>query len=105
MTNPRSLRSRRDFERVLAQGRRFRTSSGTFFTLARTDGQPARIGLAVASGIGGAVVRNRIKRRLREAFRATAPEVGIDVVVRARGGAAEVDFQKLEDDVRSAVAG
>lgn len=105
MSNPLSLRPRRDFERVFASGRRRRTSSGTFFTLIREDQGPARLGVAVPATVGGSVVRNRVKRRLRAAVRANAPGPGVDLVVRAHRGAVAVDFQNLEEDVRMALRG
>lgn len=96
MKNPPSLRSRRDFQRVLASGRRERTPVGVVFKLKDERRRPARLGLAVPSSVGGAVVRNRIKRRLRAAFVAAGPSDGVDVVVRARPEAADTSFQELE---------
>jgi len=52
--------------------------------------------LAVPSRVGGAVVRNRIKRRLRASFVRASLPAGLDVVVRARAEAATMDFQELE---------
>lgn len=63
----------------------------------RTDRGHMRIGLAVNKRVGGAVVRNRVKRRLREAFRelSGAAEGGWDIVASARPAAAEADFNDL----------
>lgn len=55
----------------------------------------SRFGFAVGKRIGTAVVRNRVKRRLREAVRALQPAGGWDVVVIARPAAAEADFAGL----------
>lgn len=54
------------------------------------DGEP-RLGLAVPRATGGAVVRNRIKRQLREAWRSLLPRVGRghDYVLIARPGLPE----------------
>ncbi len=104
MKNPPSLRSRRDFQRVLASGRRQHTSVGVAFTLSDGSRGPARLGLAVPSSVGGAVVRNRIKRRLRAAFVAARPSDGLDVVVRARPEAESMSFQELEREIRKAVS-
>lgn len=60
---------------------------------------PSRLGLAVSARAVGAVQRNRIKRRVRAAFRGAAP-AGLDVVVRARPLAATADFQELEENLR-----
>jgi ribonuclease P protein component len=54
----------------------------------------SRLGIAV-QGAGGAVVRNRIKRRIREAFFRCGPRRGHEVVIRATREAATADFQLL----------
>lgn len=65
-----------------------------------------RMGLTVSRKVGGAVVRNRIKRRLREAFRRNklALPLGFDVVVIARVGAGEADYTTLEQELLTACA-
>lgn len=97
MKRPPSLSSKRDFERVLRDGRRARTRCGTLFVAPGPDAAaPARLGLAVPARVGGAVVRNRIKRRLRASFVSAGLPAGVDVVVRATREASSVDFQELE---------
>ena len=75
--------------------------------LDRGDGDPrVRVGFTATRKVGGAVVRNRAKRRLREAARALvalhgAP--GSDYVLIARMGTAGRDWDRLLDDVNSAL--
>ena len=73
----------------------------------RQDGDPRiRAGFTATKKIGGAVVRNRAKRRLREAARLLLPELGrpgCDYVFIARGGTAARPWARLIDDVRSAL--
>ncbi len=65
-----------------------------FPTRAGMPGAVARVGLTVSSKVGGAVVRNRVKRRLREAVRrelAGLPAVDLVIVARASAVDASVD--------------
>lgn len=75
--------------------------------LDRDDGEPTiRLGFTATRKVGGAVIRNRCKRRLREAARQLAPlygRPGCDYVFIARMGTAERDWTRLLDDVKSAL--
>jgi ribonuclease P protein component len=64
------------------------------------------VGFTATRKVGGAVIRNRAKRRLRETARALLPELGLpgcDYVFIARMGTAERDWDRLLDDVKSAL--
>lgn len=61
----------------------------------RTDGSVSRFGFAVGKRVGGAVVRNRVKRRLREIGWALDPPPGWDIVVSARPAAAGATYAAL----------
>lgn len=61
----------------------------------------SRFGFAVGKRVGGAVVRNRVKRRLRAAIGALRPAGGWDVVVIARPSAAAADLAALRGALRS----
>ncbi|HEY1389508.1 MAG TPA: ribonuclease P protein component [Ktedonobacterales bacterium] len=103
------LRSPRDFQRVRAQGRRV---SGAVLLLgyaarsASGDSNLTRIGFSVSRRVGGAVVRNRVKRRLREVMRRRLARIapGYDLVITARPGAADARMETLEQEVAGLLA-
>ena len=70
------------------------------FCLARPDParSTARLGLTLPRAVGGSVVRNRIKRRIREAFRLHRSEIGPqwDIVVNPRRAAFGASFPEIE---------
>jgi len=73
----------------------------------RGDGDPARrIGITVTKKIGGAVVRNRMKRRFRALARELLPDhgvIGADHVLIGRAGGVERDFDQLRAELRKAL--
>jgi ribonuclease P protein component len=82
----------RDFDAVYRQGRSVSTRFLVLYWFERgeDDGEP-RLGIAVPKQLGGAVVRNRVKRQLRETWRAMLDRVpeGNDYVLIARPGLPE----------------
>ena len=119
-TFPRSARLLRhaDFERVYKLGRRHFSASMTVFYWQRQDpgaGAKAavvqspvasglRIGFTVGRALGGAVQRNRMKRRLREAVRLARPAGGVnaDVVINPKKSLLTVDFAEVVNEVSRA---
>jgi len=87
------LRDRRDFARVYARGKPFRNE--LLVLRALPSGRGSRFGFTANKTLGTAVVRNRIKRRLREAARSLGCAEGWDVVVNARPGAATASYDQL----------
>ena len=82
------LRRRREFLAVQQRGRRLQAGPLVVLALASEAGR-ARLGITVPSKVANAVTRNRIKRWVREAFRAVAADLpAVDLVVVARPGAA-----------------
>jgi ribonuclease P protein component len=81
----------RDFDAVYRHGRSVSTRFLVLYWFAREDDGEPRLGLAVPKAVGPAVVRNKMKRRLREAFRARLGQVprNQDYVLVVRPGLAE----------------
>ncbi|MBA3348585.1 MAG: ribonuclease P protein component [Actinobacteria bacterium] len=84
----------RDFDAVYRQGRSASTRFLVLYWFPRADEgelDPPRLGLAVPKSVGGAAVRNRVKRQLRETWQELAPTAkpGHDYVLVARPGLAE----------------
>lgn len=114
-TFPRSARLLRhaDFERVYKQGKRHFSASMTVFYLQRPETAAGakleiapglRTGFTVGRALGGAVQRNRIKRRLREAVRLTRPLPGpsADVVINPKKVLLTTSFETVMNEVRHA---
>jgi ribonuclease P protein component len=110
---PRSGRLLRhtDFERVYKQGRRHFSTSMTVFYLLRQEPNAnaeiapgLRVGFTVGRALGGAVQRNRMKRRLREAVRLTRPLAGpsADVVINPKKVLLSTGFEAVLNEVRQA---
>ena len=102
-----------DFERVYKQGRRHFSASMTVFYLLRqpqiaraqaANPSGLRIGFTVGRVLGGAVQRNRIKRRLREAVRLSRPwpTVDVDVVVNPKKALLTLPLDAVLNEIRQA---
>jgi ribonuclease P protein component len=117
-TFPRAARllKHSDFERVYKQGRRHFSSHMTVFYLRQAEGatpqgalpkQSARVGFTVGRVLGGAVERNRIKRRLREAVRqrraVLAGAGAVDVVINPKKSVLTLEFSMVLEEVGRAL--
>jgi ribonuclease P protein component len=93
-----------DFERVYKQGRRHFAAHMTVFYLPREQGEGLRVGFTVGKVLGGAVERNRMKRRLRETVRLHWPgvPVPVDVVINPKKSVLKVEFPELGNEISRA---
>lgn len=100
------LKRRAEFLHVAAKGQRAAVHGLVLQALARDDSAPARLGFTVTRKVGNAVVRNRTRRRLKEAARLLlreAPLTGVDLVLIGRDATRGRDFADLQDDLRRAL--
>lgn|SRR5689334_24635094 len=82
--------------------------SASFVVLARSNNHSeSRLGVTVSSKVGNAVVRNRVKRRVREYFRRHRAELPkcADILIIARPSAAGATSEQIAGELRRALAG
>ena len=106
MAAPGRLTRRAEFLRAATKGRKAALPGVVLQALPRDDQAPARLGFTVTGTIGNAVIRNRTRRRLREAARlvlAEQPVSGVDLVLIGRAATRGRDFKALQDDLRRAL--
>lgn len=89
-----SIKMRRDFSRVYCRGMKRYTASLAVYTLFNRAGQ-TRIGISVSKKIGCAVVRNRVRRVIREAFRCLKLNISRDIVVVAKSSVLGKKMQEI----------
>jgi ribonuclease P protein component len=107
------VRKRSEYLEIRTHARRVSTSRHVFLIYARDDVSGARLGIIASRKVGNAVVRNRAKRLVREAFRATRAlwpdDVDVVVVVRRPPGADQLadlvaEWQASQASITSRVA-
>jgi ribonuclease P protein component len=100
------LRKRVEFDQVYKGGERLSSANMTVIFLTAADRGGSCVGFTAGKALGGAVVRNRIRRRLREAVRRHLSELKSPAVVvfHPRKSALRADFAQLEAEVTKAFA-
>ena len=103
---PDRLKQRAEFLRAASKGRKAAIGGVVLQALPRNDQLPARLGFTVTKKVGNAVIRNRTRRRLKEAARlllAERPVTGFDLVLIGRDNTRGRPFTDLMDDFRRAL--
>ncbi len=94
------IRQRAEFERIYERGAKVHGRYATLFILP-TERPWARLGIAATKKLGGAVVRNRAKRLIREAFRHNNELTGLDIVVVPKRELLDANLNALETEYRN----
>jgi ribonuclease P protein component len=94
-----------DYRLIVRRGRRYPGPNTVTYVLSHDTDAAPRFGFIVAKNVGGAVVRNRVRRRLKaaswELLSQTRP--GTDIVVRALPGAASASWASLRGELTTAI--
>ncbi len=100
MRNTSSLKLNRDFRRLYSRGK---SAAGAYVAVyaMKTRRSDKRLGLTVGKAFGKAVRRNRVKRLMRESYRAMEDSIsdGYDFVIVARARADGADFAGIKRDM------
>ncbi len=103
MINAATLKTRAEFTSVYERGRRWQ---GRYLALRVLKNQldVPRFGYSIGKEVGKAVVRNRVRRRLKAIVRDVGTTAGWDVVLMARRGAGEAAYVELRESVKGLLA-
>jgi len=105
---PKSLRllKHADFQAVYKEGRKHFSGNITVFYRRRTEGTGPRVGFTVGKVLGGAVQRNRIRRRMRAAVQRQLAGIvqPLDVIMHPRKTVLNMDFDRLDAEVKQVLA-
>jgi ribonuclease P protein component len=95
---------RGEFDAVYRAGKRVSSSHFTIFVRSNELGL-SRFGFSIKKALGGAVVRNRIRRRLREMVRCHRQEIpaGWDIVIHPKNSVTKAPFAALAEDLLRAL--
>lgn len=103
MSAPDRLRATRDIRAVSSSPQRQVTSGAVLRLRRRRDGRPGRMTVTASRRLGGAVRRNRAKRRLRAALRRCGLPSGVDVLAVATAASVDQPFDRLCEELAEAL--
>lgn len=106
LSKPGRLKRRAEFLKVASAGKKAAIGGVVLQAMPRNDALPVRLGFTVTKRVGNAVVRNRTRRRLKEAARLlllNRPVTGYDLVLIGRDSTRNRNFITLQGDIRRAL--
>ncbi len=101
MQRKQRLRKREDFSRVYRHGRSFANMQFVVYWRKRSEPGSFRLGVSASGKLGGAVVRNRMRRRIKEIVRLNADKLReeYDLILIVRKPALALDYKEMEGSV------
>lgn len=92
------VKKNKEFQEAFKKGKSFANRQFVVYTLKKTDQEHFRIGLSVSKKIGNAVMRNQIKRYVRQAFLELEGEINnqFDLIIIARKPVADMGFHEIK---------
>ncbi|MGM0548533.1 MAG: ribonuclease P protein component [Bacillota bacterium] len=97
-----SLKKNKEFKKVYENGKSYATRNLVIYCLKYKKGKKNRYGLSVSKRVGNAVVRNKLKRRLREIIREFEKNEdfkGYEIIFIARNPVVQLNYHSLKKDV------
>jgi ribonuclease P protein component len=99
------LAKREDFSRVYRLGRSAANRQFVVYAMENKRNEKIRVGVSASKKLGGAVVRNRLRRMIKEIARHHIDEIirGYDLIVIVRGPAVQMTYQEMEKSLLHAM--
>ncbi|OEF99626.1 ribonuclease P protein component [Vulcanibacillus modesticaldus] len=98
------LKKREDFKKVYTYGKSVANRELVLYILDNSKTERYRVGISVSKKIGNAVVRNRVKRLIKEAFRSLANQLEMenqkDLIIIARNPTADMKFSQFQKSIK-----
>jgi ribonuclease P protein component len=96
------LRRRNDFRKVFRGGTSVANRQFVLYAFKRTDGEVSRVGISISRKVGKAVVRNRIKRLIKEIVRQWMDQIHseMDLILIVRNPVVGLDYKEMESSLR-----
>ena len=102
MNKRQRVKKNAEFQKIFKRGKSFANRQFVLYFLPKEGQEEFRIGLSVSKKVGNAVVRNQIKRYIRQSFLELKDEVNpnMDYVIIARTQAASLDFHETKKSLQ-----
>jgi ribonuclease P protein component len=104
MTTVCKLKKNYEFKKVYNEGRYYVEKYVVMYIIMNNSASN-RVGFSVSKKVGNSVIRNRVKRLIKEVYRQYSgnTKMGYDIVFTARVGSAEADYKKIESNIVSII--